>query len=87
MALVEKLGRIDDVLVDFLEEQLVAYESEMGDKNTALSFLKIFVSSKGTKVPVMHHEIPNLLPGFTPVELNQSLEFFVSTTHFEAFGK
>ncbi len=78
MALVEKLGRIDDVLVDFLEEQLLAYETEMGDRNTALSFLRIFVTKKGTKVPVMHHEIPNLLQGFTKDELNHSLEFFVS---------
>ncbi len=77
-ALVEKLGRIDDVLVDFLEEQLLAYETEKGNRNTALSFLKIFVSTKGTKVPVMHHEVSNLLPGFTKEELNESLEFFVS---------
>jgi Cdc6-like AAA superfamily ATPase len=77
-ALVEKLGRIDDVLVDFLEEQLLAYERKMGNRNTALSFLKIFVSPKGTKVPVMHRDISNLLPGFTKEELNQSLEFFVS---------
>ena len=78
MELVEKLGRIDDVLVDFLEEQLIAYETEKGDRNTALSFLKIFVSTKGTKVPVGHRDIPNLLHGFTEDELSHALEFFVS---------
>ena len=78
LKLVEKLGRIDDVLIDFLEEQLIAYEHEMGDQNTALSFLKIFVTSKGTKVPVAHFDIARLLPGFTQDELNQSLDFFVT---------
>ena len=78
LELVEKLGKIDDVLVDFLEEQLIAYESEIAEQNTALSFLKIFVTSKGTKVPVSHYDISRLLPGFTQQELNQSLEFFVS---------
>ncbi len=76
--LLKKVGRIDDVLVDFLEEQLEAFEESIGDQNTALTFLKIFVSNKGTKVPVKHHHIPDLLSGYSEDKLHEYLGFFIT---------
>lgn len=76
--LLEETGRIDDVLVDFMEEQLNAYHEEYNDKNTALRFLKVFVTNKGTKTPVQRNRLLNLLPGFTKIEILTCLNFFVN---------
>ena len=76
--LLAKAGRMDDVLVDFLEEQLDAFEKTFKDKNTALSFLKIFVSNKGTKVPIKHYQISVLLPRYSIDQTHDYLNFFVS---------
>ncbi len=76
--LLEATGRIDDVLVDFMEEQLNAFHDTYGDKNTALRFLKIFVTNKGTKIPVRQHRLLHLLPGFSDQEILDYLNFFVN---------
>ncbi|HHS96040.1 MAG TPA: ATP-binding protein, partial [Phaeodactylibacter sp.] len=62
--LLKTIGKIDDVLVSFMEEQLNLFAQEHKDKNMALRFLKVFVTNKGTKTPVLQHRLPALLPGF-----------------------
>ena len=44
--ILENIGDIGDILDDFVEEQI----SEMNDKTAALSILKAFVTTEGTKV-------------------------------------
>ncbi|MFK7810220.1 MAG: hypothetical protein AB8F74_20625 [Saprospiraceae bacterium] len=77
-ALLSETGKIDDVLVDFMEEQLNAFSEEHDDKNMALRFLKVFVTNKGTKTPVQQQRLKNLLPGFTNTEILTCLNFFVN---------
>jgi AAA+ ATPase superfamily predicted ATPase len=75
--LLQATGRIDDVLVNFMEQQLTAFAQEH-DKTTALRFLKAFVTIKGTKIPVQQHRLIGMLPGFTQKEIQTCLEFFVN---------
>ena len=55
--LVKKVGSIDDVLVDFLGRvQLDVFGREVDRRDLALRWLKLFVSEKGTKIPVGRNE-------------------------------
>lgn len=78
MELVREVGRIEDVLVDFLEEQLDVFQSEIGPRDAALKWLKVFVSDKGTKIPVYRNELPDLLPDLSEELILQYLYFFVN---------
>ena len=75
-ATVHQLGRIDDVLTNFLEEQLEVFEQTIGSKNTALAFLQVFVSSKNTKVPISRNDLSTLLQDFSATKIKVCLDFF-----------
>jgi len=76
--LLRQVGRIEDVLVGFLEEQLVVFTSEMGPRHLALKLLKIFVSEKGTKMPVTYQELQERLPEIEAQERLRLLNFFLN---------
>lgn len=76
--LVKKVGSIDDVLADFLEEQLAIFAKEVDRRDFAMRWLKLFVSEKGTKIPVNRHDLVALVPDMSISRLNIYLEFFVN---------
>lgn len=76
--LVKKVGSIDDVLVDFLEEQLDVFGREVDRRDLAMRWLKLFVSEKGTKIPVGRDELIEMVPDMSATRLNIYLEFFVN---------
>ncbi|KAA3638686.1 MAG: ATP-binding protein [Bacteroidetes bacterium] len=76
--LVEEIGEIDDVLESFLDEQLKVFAKEVDSWDEALRFLKVFVSDKGTKIPVRRSSLPDLLPNFSYARINIHLNFFVN---------
>ncbi|MCB0654259.1 MAG: ATP-binding protein [Saprospiraceae bacterium] len=76
--LVEEIGEIDDVLESFLDEQLKIFSREVDGWDEALRFLKVFVSDKGTKIPVHRSALPDLLPNFSLIRINIHLNFFVN---------
>ncbi len=76
--LVKKVGSIDDVLADFLDEQLDVFGREVDRRDLALRWLKLFVSEKGTKIPVGRDELIEMVPDMSATRLNIYLEFFVS---------
>ena len=78
MELIHEIGNIDDVLNDFLEEQLGVFDQEVDSQNNALTFLKAFVSNKGTKVPVARFELFEQLPELEDKLILQCIDFFVS---------
>jgi DNA replication protein DnaC len=76
--LVRVVGRIEDVLVGFLEEQLEVFCAEIGPKHLALKLLKVFVSDKGTKIPVTFTELRERLPEISEQENLRLLSFFLN---------
>lgn len=76
--LVEEIGEINDVLESFLDEQLRVFSKEVDSWDEALRFLKVFVSDKGTKIPIHRSLIPELLPNFSLARINIHLNFFVN---------
>lgn len=76
--LVEEIGEINDVLESFLDEQLKVFSKEVDSWDEALRFLKVFVSDKGTKIPVHRSALPDLLPNFSLIRINIHLNFFVN---------
>lgn len=76
--LVREVGRIEDVLVGFLEEQLEVFTAEVGPKHLALKLLKVFVSEKGTKIPVSYQELKERLPEISENESLRLLSFFLN---------
>ncbi len=76
--LVEEIGEIDDVLESFLDEQLKVFAKEVDSWDEALRFLKVFVSDKGTKIPIRRFNLPDLLPNFSLARINIHLNFFVN---------
>lgn len=76
--LVKKVGSIEDVLADFLEEQLEVFNQEVDRRDLALRWLKLFVSEKGTKIPVSREELMELAGDMSLTRLNIYLEFFVN---------
>lgn len=74
---VAKVGALDDVLATFLEEQIEAFEQEgRGQEAQAISFLKTFVSRKGTRRPLARDELNRFLPGFSEKMISGMLGFF-----------
>jgi hypothetical protein len=76
-ALVKEVGRIEDVLVGFLDEQLEVYSKEVGPKQQALKLLKIFVSDKGTKIPIIYSEVKERMPELGGTQTLERLNFFL----------
>lgn len=76
--LVKRVGSIDDVLADFLEEQLKVFAAEVDRRDLALRWLKLFVSEKGTKIPVSREELLALGGDMSLARQNIYLEFFVN---------
>ncbi len=50
--LVQSVGHLEDVLGDFLEEQVQLISQETGAKDLVWSILKILITSEGTKRPL-----------------------------------
>jgi len=76
--LVREVGKIEDVLSDFLNEQIDVFAKEIANRDEALRWLRIFVSEKGTKLPVKRHDLIERLPEMSEPKLNIFLEFFVN---------
>lgn len=76
--LIEEVGQIDDVLGDFLDEQLLVFAREVDNKDSAVRFLKVFVSDKGTKIPIPQSEIEDLVSGMSIAKINIYINFFVN---------
>jgi len=77
-SLVEEVGRIDDVLEGFLEEQLLIFSAEVDERENGMRWLKNFVSNKGTKVPVSRQEVIEAMPEFSEERMQQYFNFFLS---------
>lgn len=52
MTLVNKVGRLEDVLGNFLEEQVSLIGEEVQDKDLVWAILKMLITSEGTKRPI-----------------------------------
>ncbi len=76
--LVREVGRIDDVLNNFLDEQIERFVEQVDTEENALKFLKQFVSEKATKITVARHEIIERLPELGETRINQFIDFFVN---------
>lgn len=76
--LVKRVGGIEDVLGDFLEEQLDVFGQEVDRRDMGIRWLKVFVSDKGTKIPVKFKEILELMPEMSEARVVIYLEFFVN---------
>lgn len=76
--LVREVGKIEDVLSDFLDEQIEVFVQEVASRDDALRWLRMFVSEKGTKMPVPRQEMMERMPEMSEPKLNIFLEFFVS---------
>ena len=76
--LVKEAGKIEDFLGSFLDEQLLVFSREIDNKDSALLFLKAFVSEKGTKLPVLKHDLIEMLPSMSLAKINIYLSFFIN---------
>lgn len=76
--LVREDGKIEDVLSDFLDEQIDVFAKEIANRDEALRWLRAFVSEKGTKLPVKRQDLIERLPESSEPKLNIFLEFFVN---------
>lgn len=76
--LVKRVGGIEDVLGDFLEEQLDVFGREVDRRDMGIRWLKLFVSDKGTKIPLKFEEILEMMPELSEARTNIYLEFFVN---------
>lgn len=77
-ALVQEVGRIDDVLRDFLDEQMEVFAQEIDTRELGLKWLKHFVSEKETKMPVKRIELERAMPELGKQKQNSYLQFFVN---------
>lgn len=76
--LVNEVGRIEDVLRDFLDEQLDVFAQEVDNKEIGLKWLKLFVSEKGTKIPIKRQDIERAMPELGRLKHFNYLQFFVN---------
>ena len=76
--LVNEIGRIEDVLRDFLDEQLDVFALEVDTKELGLKWLKLFVSDKGTKIPIKRQDIERAMPELGRLKHFNYLQFFVN---------
>jgi GTPase SAR1 family protein len=77
-SLVQEVGRIDDVLRDFLDEQMEIFAQEVDTRELGLKWLKHFVSDKETKMPVKRYELEHAMPELGKEKQNTYLQFFVN---------
>jgi hypothetical protein len=76
--LVNDVGRIEDVLRDFLDEQLDVFAQEIDTKELGLKWLKLFVSDKGTKIPIKRQDVERAMPEIGRIKHFNYLQFFVN---------
>lgn len=76
--LVNDVGRIEDVLRDFLDEQLDVFALEIDTKELGLKWLKLFVSDKGTKIPIKRQDVERAMPELGRLKHFNYLQFFVN---------
>lgn len=76
--LVNEVGRIEDVLKQFLDEQLDVFAQEVDSREQGMKWLKHFVSEKGTKMPVKRSELEKAMPELSKIQQLNYLEFFVN---------
>jgi hypothetical protein len=76
--LVNDVGRIEDVLRDFLDEQLDVFAQEIDTKELGLKWLKLFVSDKGTKIPIKRQDVERAMPELGRIKHFNYLQFFVN---------
>lgn len=76
--LVNDVGRIEDVLRDFLDEQLDVFAQEVDTKELGLKWLKLFVSDKGTKVPIKRQNVERAMPELGRIKHANYFLFFVN---------
>ncbi len=76
--LVNDVGRIEDVLRDFLDEQLDVFAQEVDTKELGLKWLKLFVSDKGTKIPIKRQDVERAMPELGRLKHFNYLQFFVN---------
>lgn len=76
--LVNDVGRIEDVLRDFLDEQLDVFAQEVDTKELGLKWLKLFVSDKGTKIPIKRQDVERAMPELGRIKHFNYLQFFVN---------
>jgi AAA+ ATPase superfamily predicted ATPase len=76
--LVNEIGRIEDVLRDFLDEQLDVFAQEIDSRELGLKWLKLFVSDKGTKIPIKRQYIERAMPELGRLKHFNYLQFFVN---------
>jgi Cdc6-like AAA superfamily ATPase len=77
-ALVQEVGRIDDVLRDFLDEQLEVFAQEVDTRELGLKWLKHFISEKETKMPVKRIDLERAMPELGKQKQISYLQFFVN---------
>lgn len=76
--LVNDVGRIEDVLRDFLDEQLDVFAQEVDSKELGLKWLKLFVSDKGTKIPIKRQDVERAMPELGRIKHANYFLFFVN---------
>jgi AAA+ ATPase superfamily predicted ATPase len=76
--LVNDVGRIEDVLRDFLDEQLDVFAQEVDARELGLKWLKLFVSEKGTKIPIKRQDVERAMPELGRLKHFNYLQFFVN---------
>lgn len=60
--LIKKVGKLDDVLGEFLEDQLKAIEEALGNKEFALQLLDSLITNEGTKKVITIQELQQKYP-------------------------
>jgi len=69
-------GKIDDVLEDFAEQQIRDFVEQYHQKALPLTFLKVFVSRQGTKVPLSKETVYQRLSQISRDKLDTCFKFF-----------
>lgn len=76
--LLDKLGNVSDLLGSFLEEQV----SQLSDPDSALTILKAFVSTRGTKRQITEQEVQDysrtLGKNISSADVNSNINHFVN---------
>ncbi|HLF65530.1 MAG TPA: ATP-binding protein [Saprospiraceae bacterium] len=71
-------GKIDDVLEDFVDMQIKDFSAQYHHKALPLTFLKVFVSRQGTKVPLQKATVYQRLSNINKDKIDTCLQFFES---------
>ncbi len=61
LQLINKVGKLDDILIDFLDEQITGIEKEFDKDGTTWNILKSLITDDGTKRQIDIHKLIRLL--------------------------